>query len=57
MPQALEAAGYDLGWVYAELAQKAIADHQRLRFGAGSLVRGAAVALPSVLTSGSSLRT
>jgi D-alanine-D-alanine ligase len=29
VPQALEAAGYDLGWVYAELAQKALADHAR----------------------------
>ncbi|ROQ37081.1 D-alanine-D-alanine ligase [Frondihabitans sp. PhB188] len=28
VPLALEAAGYDLGWVYAELAQKAIADHR-----------------------------
>ena len=28
VPQALESAGYDLGWVYAELAQKAITDHQ-----------------------------
>ncbi|AMM19482.1 D-alanine--D-alanine ligase [Frondihabitans sp. PAMC 28766] len=28
VPQALENAGYDLGWVYAELAQKAITDHR-----------------------------
>ncbi|ARC58662.1 D-alanine--D-alanine ligase B [Frondihabitans sp. 762G35] len=28
VPIALEAAGYDLGWVYAELAQRAILDHE-----------------------------
>ncbi|GAA4676234.1 D-alanine--D-alanine ligase family protein [Frondihabitans cladoniiphilus] len=28
VPLALEAAGFDLGWVYAELAAKAIADHR-----------------------------
>ncbi|BDZ48674.1 D-alanine--D-alanine ligase [Frondihabitans sucicola] len=28
VPLALEAAGYDLGWLYAELAQKAITDHR-----------------------------
>ncbi|GAA4266045.1 D-alanine--D-alanine ligase [Frondihabitans peucedani] len=28
VPLALEAAGYDLGWLYAALAQKAVDDHQ-----------------------------
>lgn len=28
-PQALSAAGHDLGWVYAELAEQAIRDHRR----------------------------
>lgn len=28
VPQALESAGYDLGWVYAELASKAVTDHR-----------------------------